>query len=61
VDARQNLDQRALARPVFSGEDVDLAGVQIERNPIEHPVGTEALSNAGELKQILGHVRSGTL
>ncbi len=45
VNAGQNLDQRALAGPVFAGQHVDLARAQLEIDSFEHTHWPETFSD----------------
>jgi hypothetical protein len=51
VDAGENFDERAFARAVFAGQDMDFAGAALELNVAQNGDGSEALGDACQAHQ----------
>jgi hypothetical protein len=51
VDAGENFDERAFARAVFAGQDMDLPGAALELNVAQNRDRPEALGDACQAHQ----------
>ena len=50
VEAREHLDERALARAVLAAESVHLARLEVQGNAVEGPYAREVLGDGPQLE-----------
>ena len=58
VDPAEHLDEGRLAGPVLAEQGVDLAGAQVEVDPVECPDAAEGLADPAQLQErrkVKGH------
>jgi len=61
VDAREQLDERGLARAVLAQQREDLSGTHVQRDLVDRLRAAEALAHGPELQQRRVHARTAPL
>jgi len=61
VDAREQLDERGLARAVLAQQREDFSGTHVQRDLVDRLRAAEALAHGLELQQRRAHARTAPL